>query len=496
MRMRASQSRMNLGLLKREYPDLEWEKREKLGEILLAEGVITVEDLQQALRKQKETKMRLGEVLISLGLISEEKLIHYIAEQLGIQNMPLERLFIADEVLSLLDEDFIRENEVMPLFVEGGSLHCAMVDPLDTDVIEEIESKTGLSVEVSICSRKQMVMCTALHFPGSEGMDGVNNGNGYLEAGRFLKRLLTKTGEERCSELHLERVKEKVSVRVGWAGKIKPVNVDSLNITGDILAAARMFLEINTTDEGSHQESEQICRLQLGSEEFSSRVSLLSTILGESMAMRLVRRNLYTDGLSGLGVSEGEKQQYSELLSHGRGLILVASPPGNGKTVTMYAMLKHLAESGKTIYLLEESPLDILEYTNQVHTRRAEVKDLNIWLSSVMKHSPDVVAVGECNDKQTLLSLLYGPASSTLVISTIVASDFSDAWSRLYSITEDTRMLSKNLLGIASQRMLRSSHSPTPVFQVVKLNDEMRTALENYSGGTGTDAFDSITNSP
>jgi type IV pilus assembly protein PilB len=442
-------------------------------------------------------------------MITEERLLYYLGEQLGLMNAILERFFIADDTLSLLDEDFIRENELLPLFVEGERLHIAMVDPLDTKLIKKVESKTGLSAEVYVSSRRGMSLCLAVNLKNIGNVTDVGDEAGLVDAGRILRFLLLKSQNGNCSEIHIEGKGEKVSVRLGWGKRLKIVDEAYLNINRDHLAHIKKYLGIGTRKLSRARENISIARL--GSEEVSMMVSTLETLQGESLVIKIVNRGLYIEGLKGIGLRNLERKQCGDMVSENQGLIVVASPPGSGKTLTMYALLKHLADLGKSVYLLEDSVLDVLDFAYQVPIGGLDEKELTASLSKVMRHSPDVVAVGELGDVTTLRNLLSGAAGTTLVVGTLQAHDFSEAWIRLRSMSDDPDILASRLVGIVSQVLLRpfchdcldnrspddrdvcpscsnrEQAPPSPVFQVVKLDNNLRVNLEKCFDSSSVD---------
>ena len=434
---------------------LEWTKHEKLGEVLLAEGVISIDDLQLALRKQKENGMRLGEVLVSLGAVSEERLIYYIGEQLGISSIKLERYLISDQILSLLGEGFIREKEVIPLYVEEGVLHLAMVDPLETGIIEKVHSVTGLTTEVYICSREAISLCIAVNFPGSAELPVIDLETELVDAGRALRSLLFELQRVDCTELHLEGRGEKVTLRLSGPRKPPAFDGSSLHIHRELFGGIKSYLRLGS--ERDQVGTEDLCVVQLDEKEFSVRLSALETLQGESLGIKLVHRDVYKGGLHGTGLSGPEEKCCESLLSLSRGLIIVASRIGDGRTATMYALLKHLADLGRTVYLIEKAPLDVLDFAHQVVTSEVSGKDLAASLGTVMKHSPDVVAVGECVDAGLLRNILSGPTEAALVIVPMSVKDFSEAWIKMCSMTGDPEVSSNTLLGVVSQAYFRSS---------------------------------------
>jgi len=420
----------------------------------------------------------------------------------------LDRFFVSDDVVSLLDHEFLRSNEVMPLFVEGSILHLAMVDPLDTDLIEQIEEATGLKAEVSVCSRAGFKHCTAVNLQEGSGgsLSGVNDD--LVAAGCVLRSLLFEMNSSNCSELHLDGKGGGMSIRMGRGRKLRIIDPSAMKITGDQLPSLRQYLGLN--GKRNSPVSGDLCIVHVGREELSIRVSILETLQGESLVFKPVDRNLYLGGLSGAGIKGNQYQECEKLLGHNHGLIVISSPPGNGKTVTMYAMLKHLSDQGRSIYLLEDSVLDVLDYACQVPVEGFDGSGLAVTLDRVQKHSPDVIAVGECPDSDTLSKLLnFG--RNTLVITTMIAHDFAETWFRVTSRVEDTELVSSEFIGGVSQVLLRpfcrdcfdEVHSegrdecpvcgsygttpPSPVFQVVSVDSSLRAELESCYDSSSVD---------
>lgn len=465
---------------RREYRTVEWEKREKLGEILLAEGVISVDALQKALRRQKESGKKLGEILVEIGAIDEERLNFYLGEQLGIESRHLERFFVPDEMLTLVGTDLITGSSVIPLFARGKTLRLAMVDPLDTSTVEKIEERTGFSVEPSICSQRSLSICIAVNIPDLEPDPDTGVSEEDIRAGRLLRRLLIMMRRENCCELHLEVRGHKTAARMGWGGNLRVLEKSICDLNYQTLMSIRSFLG----DDRKHgrSTSEMVCRIGVGSEELSLRMNILETLQGESLAIRLANRIFYVSGLEGTGMTPDQQRQVTGLLDSRKGLVVIAAPKVQGKTVTMYAILKHLSDAGKAAYLLEESPMDRLDFVSQVPIGNAGGEGLEVVLKSVMKHAPDVIGIGECRDATMLKNILSGAANDALVLTTLPVSDFTEAWMTMLSMTGDPEILSRSVAGVISQRLFFGA---PPAFQVVELTPAFRAVVANcYDSST------------
>ncbi len=459
---------------------MDWDRREKLGEILLAEGVITVEVLQKALRSQKESGKRLGEILIDLGAIDEEQLNFYLGEQLGIESRHLERFFVPDEMLALVGADIITGSSVMPLFARGKTLRLAMVDPLDTHTIETIQNRTKFSVEPCICSQKSLSICVAVNLPDCRIDPDVEMGEDLIRAGRLLRRLLLMMRRKNCCELHLEVKGHRTTARMGWGGNFRNLEKNLANLNYQMLMAIKSFL--GNDREPRRPLDETVCRIGVGSEELSLRMNVLETLQGESLAIRLANRIFYVGGLEGTGMSAEEQRRVTNLLNGRNGLIVIAAPKAQGKTVTLYAMLKHLSDAGKTVYLLEESPIDRLDFVSQVPIGNLDGGNLDFVLKSVMKHAPDVIGIGECRESRMLKNILTGAAGEALVLTTLPVSDFTEAWTTMLSMTGDPEVLSRSVAGIVSQRLFVGA---PPAFQIVELTPAFRAVVANcYDSST------------
>jgi type IV pilus assembly protein PilB len=453
---------------------LDWARREKLGEILLAEGVITVLDLQRALRMQKDTGGKLGEILVSLGVLDEDRLIRYLGEQLGMRSLQLERFFVPCEILSLLPERTLQECGIMPLFLEERKLHLAMVDPLDTETIERVERETGLSVEPCISSPGGMSRCVSINLTGADWSSGKKEEETFVSGGRIMRDLLTEMMRGGLSELVLDASAQGVRVRAGRGGDMTKLEGDSVRLDRGAIELLASFLGLSRSEGTSMRET--ICRLEMGDRAFSVRANWMETLQGENLALRFVMRNLYLHGLPGTGMSQALSERCRVLMQRKGGVVVVTSPPGQGKTVTLYAMLKEISDREKSVYLTEESPLDALDFLHQVKAADAGKNGTDLALRSLAKHTPEVVGVDECREPDLLKSILHGISRRTLVLLTLEARNFSDAWERMLSMSRDPHLLASSLQGVVSQKFISGS---TPWFQVIEVTPSLRTVVEN-----------------
>lgn len=189
-------------------------------------------------------------------------------------------------------------------------------------------------------------------------------------------------------------------------------------------------------------------------------------------------RNLYLHGLPGTGMSQELSERCRALMQRKGGVVVVASPPGQGKTVTLYAMLKEISDCEKSVYLTEESPIDVLDFLHQVKAGEVGGNGADLALRSLAKHTPEVIGVDECRDPDLLKSILHGISRRTLVLLTLEARNFSDAWARMLSMSRDPHLLASALQGIVSQKF---SPGSTPRFQVIEVTPSLRTVFENCS---------------
>jgi type IV pilus assembly protein PilB len=447
---------------------LDWSRREKLGEILLAAGVINVDDLQRALRIQKDSGEKLGEILVSLGALDDDTLMHYLGEQLGITGRQLERFFVSRDILSLLDENTLRERSIMPLFLEKGTLHLAMIDPLDSETIHRVEKETGLAVKPCITSTRGLSLCHSINLTGSATPSGEETQDAYVSGGRLLRALLAEGAHSTSGDLILEGSADGMRVRAGqnggpgrtreeFAGS-GPYDVDHLCAFLGLAIGARDVCRDGT------------CKVEVGDQSLSVRASVMRTRKGKNLALRFVKRDLYLHGLGGTGMTPELAAASRLLLQRGEGAVVIASPPAQGKTVSLYAMLKEVSGPDRNVYLSEESPLDVLGFLHQV--------DASLSLQRILRHSPDVVAVDDCREPDLLTNLLRRVSRRALVLIGLEAQDFPDAWARMLSMIGDPRLLATSLTGVISQRRVPDS---TPRFQLIELTPALRTVVTSVT---------------
>lgn len=441
-------------------------KKKLLGERLLEEGLITREQLGEALRVQSRTGELLGSVLIKLGMISEKDLnrILDIQELTSKEEIDL-------QLLKIVPEQLIRKYKLFPVKKEGKRLYVAMADPLNIFAIDDLRLLTGCDIEPLKLSEKEINSLIEKYF----GLPEVERALQELgpepdvpevaeitevalvdEAPiiRLVNSLLIKAIEEEASDIHIEPFAQGIRVRYRVDGLLREV----MNLPRKMNAAVVSRLKVMGNMDIAERRLPQDGRipLKLPGRDLDLRVSTLPTIFGEKVVIRILDKGSikgYT--LEKLGFSPLNQRRFAGFLKSAHGILLVCGPTGSGKTTTLYTALQTLNSVEKNIITVEDPVEYVLEGINQAQVNEKAGVTFARYLRSILRQDPDVIMIGEIRDAETAEIAVRAATTGHLVLSTLHTNDAPGALTRLLDIGIEPFMVASAVVGVVAQRLVR-----------------------------------------
>jgi type IV pilus assembly protein PilB len=448
--------------------------KKRLGDALVDQGVITQEQLMEALKMQKVKKMRLGQVILELGFANEEQILTVLSKQLGVPKISLEEYEIDKSVLELVPAKIAQKHMLIPLFIDGKRLTIAMADPLDVFVIDQLQYMTGLTIDIVISSQDEIKAAIHQYYGTVRDVDDVvdefqnsaTEENETTELSdtfkdieddnpivRFVDLIIKEAIKERASDIHVEPDDNLLRIRYRIDGVLHLVKNVPNKVKNAILSRIKIVSGMDIAEKRLPQDGRM--HLKYENKEIDVRVSSLPTAWGEKIVMRLLDKSSVMIGIEKLGFLDNQLKLYQRALKEPNGIILLTGPTGSGKTSTLYAGINYI-KSPTTNITTVENPIEYkLQLVNQVQTHAEIGMTFANALRSILRQDPDVIMVGEIRDVETAEIAIESALTGHLVMSTLHTNDAPQAIVRLNEMGIQPYLLTPTLLQIIAQRLVR-----------------------------------------
>lgn len=436
----------------------------KFGEILVAEGAITADQLELALAEQRRVGGKLGTILGALGLVSEDTVSRALAQQSGVEHVDLLRERPTAEVLALVAQGLAIECEVLPLRVEQSSLVLAMANPTDIIAIDRVQRASGLFVRAVSAPRGRIRRAIAAFYRGggeAELETAINEaarsvgGDSASEAGviALVGRVLTSAIAEDATDVHLEPDEKVLRVRLRVSGELRRGPTLPRAVMAAVVARVKVMAGLDITETRLPQDGK--IRYELDGKRIELRVSTFPSVLGESVVLRILDPARANRSLESLGLSPHEVDILERAAARPNGLILVTGPTGSGKTTTLYALLRAVSTSDRKTITLEDPVEYQMPLVTQCQINERAGLTFVSGLRSILRHDPDVILVGEMRDAETASIAIRAALTGHLVLSTLHTNDAARSIARLRDLGLPSYLTASCLLVVVAQRLVR-----------------------------------------
>ena len=446
----------------------------QLGDLLVSSGVISQEQLGQALARQKETKKRLGEELIDDGIITEQQLIDTLRLQLGIEFVDLSTVEPDPQLVDVLPRNIAKKYGVTPVRLHGNTLYLAMSDPLNFMAQEEVRVATHRRVVPMITTADGIERANASLYGGEGAQRAIQDmrreapatqqgstADAVVELNetaaptvRLVNSIIERAAAENASDIHLDPCADCIRVRMRVDGVMCPVMTVPSDLYASVLARLKIMGGMDVTERRVPQDGRAGVRLRNRS--FDLRMSTLPTIYGEKCVIRVLDKNSAFLSRDGIGVEGKQLEQYEYLMGRPSGTILIVGPTGSGKTSTMYTMIHQLNSEQVNLMTLEDPVEYNIDGINQVQINEKTGMTFASGLRSILRQDPDIIAVGEIRDGETAEIAMRAAITGHLVLSTVHTNDALSTVERLKDIGVPNYLIAGALNGVISQRLVRT----------------------------------------
>ena len=448
----------------------------RLGDLLLDAGLISDEQLKQALAMQKGSNRRLGDLLIHEGFITEAGLIEALQMQLGIEFVDLSTYNIPPEMSRVVSKNIARTYNVVPIKETGDEIYLAMVDPLNFMAVEAVKNATRKHV-IPVLATENAITRAIMTLYGNEGAAraiedmkrdvrstedsttfttstlGEESEAQSAPTIRLVNSIIERAAIERASDIHLEPREDELHVRMRIDGVLRTILTVPANLQSSVIARLKIMASMDVSERRVPQDGRANVRIK--KQDIDLRVSTLPTIYGESVVIRLLEKDSHLFDVEHIGLRGQALDNYNRLLAANSGMVLIVGPTGSGKSSTMSTMIRALNDDTVNLITLEDPVEYNIPGVNQVQINEKVGMTFAGGLRAVLRQDPDIVAVGEIRDGETAEIAVRAAITGHLVLSTVHTFDATSTIDRLIDVGVEPYLIASGVRGIVSQRLVR-----------------------------------------
>jgi len=442
-----------------------------IGQLLRDRGIISEEDLNNALALQKERSDKLGRILIDLGYVAERDILSVLSEQLKIEIFGGEYPAIPVEA-GKLPFRFLRNFRVLPVHLENDILSIIMADPLDVETQTAIRLKTGFGLRVFLGSEtditeqldrlygneenttEKLIETLGDAFGDDENIEHLRDLASEVPVIRMVNLIISRAVESRASDIHIEPFEKELRLRYRVDGVLQNIDPPPNPLRAAIISRIKLMAKLNIAERRLPQDGR--IKLKVLGKEIDLRVSTLPTMYGESVVMRILdKSNSSLIDLRRLGFPEDSYAKVVEMTSKPHGIFLVTGPTGSGKTTTLYSALKRINIPDRKIITIEDPIEYQMDGINQIQVNPQIDLTFSVGLRHIVRQDPDVIMIGEIRDLETAEIAIRSALTGHLGFSTLHTNDAPSAVTRLVDMGVEDYLLASSLIGILAQRLVR-----------------------------------------
>ena len=447
----------------------------RLGELLMASGVINEDQLNEALEEQKGSGKRLGSVLIDRGDITERQMLDALQLQLGVDFVDLTAVNIPIEMAKLVPKNIARQYNVVPVSLQKDTLYLAMSDPLDFVAQEEVKTVSRKRV-IPLVARTKDVSAAITTLYGNEGTARVIE-EMMQEAGslarditpvqlassdedvssaptiRFVNNIIERAIVERASDIHLEPQDGEMVVRMRIDGLLRRILTVPSELQDTVISRLKIIGDMNISERRSPQDGHAMLNVQ--GRDIDLRINSMPTVYGEKIVMRILDKSANNASKNSIGLEGEDLVKYENLLKNSSGVILLVGPTGSGKSTTLLTMLTELACEETNIITLEDPVEYNIPGVNQCQINEKTGMTFAAGLRAILRQDPDIISVGEIRDGETGSIAIRAAITGHLVFSTLHTNDAASTFARLNDLGVEPYLTVNAMRGVISQRLVR-----------------------------------------
>jgi type IV pilus assembly protein PilB len=459
---------------------------QRLGDLLVKEKIITADQLDKALRAQREQgpNSRLGSTLVHLGFVSDEEVTNFLSRQYGVPAINLQYFEIDASVVKLIPEETAKRYQILPLSRVGASLTIAMVDPTNVFAMDDIKFMTGFNIEPVVASESAIMDAIDKAYGGSQQNENVDEllasmgdeADVELQAEqedldlseleksadeapivKLVNIVLTDAVKRGASDIHIEPYEKEYRVRFRIDGVLQHIMSPPMKLKDAITSRIKIMAKMDISEKRLPQDGRIMLKMQIGGKkkQLDFRVNCLPTLWGEKVVLRLLdKENLRLD-MTKLGFEPESLEKFQRAVLKPYGMVLVTGPTGSGKTNTLYSSVSLLNKPDTNIITAEDPVEFQLHGVNQVQMKESIGLNFAASLRAFLRQDPNVILVGEIRDFETAEIAIKAALTGHLVLSTLHTNGAPETISRLMNMGIEPFLVATAVHLICAQRLIR-----------------------------------------
>ncbi len=447
-------------------------KKMRLGDLLVDAGKLTHDQLMDALKRQKKSGKKTGELLVHDGYVTERDIIEALDMQLGIPHIDLNNHNIDGQIVRLVPENLAKKHVLIPYSKKNNKLLIAMADPLNILAIDDVKMATGLEVEPAISTKRQIINFIEVYYGNHNESNVIEEFNLQEDTSdietldediikeinnapivRLVNSIIKQAVKSRASDIHIEPFEKQIRVRVRVDGELQEIMTPPKTAHSAIVTRIKIMGNMNIAEKRVPQDGR--IEFKIEDKEIDLRISVLPTVFGEKVVIRLLDRTNFLMSKQQLGFTDVNLTRYDNLIKNPYGILLVTGPTGSGKTTTLYTALREINTINKNIITVEDPVEYRLHGINQVQVNYKAGLTFANGLRSILRQDPDIIMIGEIRDAETAAIAVRAAITGHLVISTMHTNNAPATVSRIVDMGIEPYLISASLSGVIAQRLVR-----------------------------------------
>jgi type IV pilus assembly protein PilB len=457
----------------------------RLGQILVDQGVLTEDQLEEAIEEHSSQGKKLGEILIGLKLANEEQITEAMATQHGLPYLRLSEYEIDPEIIESISEDVARKYRIIPVDRSDNNLTVALADPANIFLLDDIKLRTKMDIVPLISLREDIEAAIEKYYGDSDALsnmmkdfddgDGVelmqreeeddeeeSSTEGDAPVVKLVNMIVAEGIKTRASDIHIEPDEKDIRLRYRIDGTLHEMSAPPKRMQNALASRIKIMSELDISEKRKPQDGR--FKIRQGKKSVDFRVSVLPTVHGEKIVMRLLDKSNLNLDMSQLGFERESLAKFERAVKRPFGMILVTGPTGSGKSTTLYSALSTINTIDKNIVTVEDPVEYQVRGINQVQARPDIGFTFAEGLKSILRQDPDVVMIGEIRDFETGEIAVKAALTGHLVLSTLHTNDAPSTPTRMIDMGIEPFLVTASLILVIAQRLVRRicSHCKKP----------------------------------
>ncbi|HUV04724.1 MAG TPA: type II secretion system ATPase GspE [Armatimonadota bacterium] len=434
------------------------------------DGLLTDEQLQQAMAAQRESGQSLPEVIVNLGFCAQEQVHSAISEHAGVPLVQIHEGDLNPQVISLIPAELAYRHQALPLSADDSSIRVAIADPFSVAAADDIRMVTGLAVEIAYADPQEIRRLVEEHYVRRMMADTTEDEVQILEESeeeigdlarmareatviKFVNLILRQAVQERATDVHVEPFEKGMRVRYRIDGVLHEISSPPRRLQAAIISRLKIMANLDIAERRLPQDGR--IKSKIAGREIDIRVSTVPTLYGESVALRLLDRSAMSYTMETIGMLPDALKKMDRLIVLPHGMILATGPTGSGKTTTLYAALRKAYSPAKNVITIEDPIEYQLDGINQIQVHPKIGLSFANGLRHILRQDPDIIMVGEIRDPETAEIAIHSALTGHLVFSTLHTNDAAGAVTRLLEMGIEPYLVASSVEAVLAQRLVR-----------------------------------------